>query len=218
MFKEVRSQSAKECPKINLMDMFQSTLPESPKGLWSVRLTGTDPPATAEGSSDQSDPTPTIFNHPEWDPEGHFRCAIPFLTSQKEFQYVVNLSAYDSQGAPIEREGLQMSLVEGMAIMGSVTLHFSRAPNTGCGDIRSFQLHWSAIQIVGPTQLVPKVESLGASISLKCAAEEELQAPHAKRGPFFGPAKDVEMEASAPKKDVKGKGKEWEEESGHAIL
>ncbi|KAF8317823.1 uncharacterized protein EI90DRAFT_3133586 [Cantharellus anzutake] len=67
-------------------------------------------------------------------------------------------------------------------------------------------------------QLVPKVESLGASISLKCAVEEELQAPHAKRGPFFGPAKDVKMEASAPKKDVKGKGKEWEEESGHAIL
>ncbi|KAF8312767.1 uncharacterized protein EI90DRAFT_3022881 [Cantharellus anzutake] len=195
MFKEVRSQSAKECPKINLMDMFQSTPPESPKVLWSVRLTGTDPPAMAEGSLDQSDPTPTIFNHPEWDPEGHFHCAILSLTSQKEFQHVVNLSAYDSQGVPIEHEGLQMSLVEGMAIMGSATLHF-------------------AIQIVGPMQLVPKVESLRASVSLKCTAEEELQAPHAKRGPFFGPAKDVEKEASTPKEDVKGKGKEWEEESG----
>ncbi|KAF8327013.1 uncharacterized protein EI90DRAFT_3018387 [Cantharellus anzutake] len=187
MFKENRAPVAKENKKISVVDAFN------------------DGPSTARSSTLDMVESPSIFSKPEWDPDGHFRRAIPSTASQREVEFLIEVGAFDQDGAEIPRNMLELTFQEGLAVIGTATLHFSRARNTGRGEIRSFQCHWTAIQIVGQTNLLCSVDNSPVKAGAKRVAEDFLQSPNIKKGPFFS-QKESGMEGMDTGEE-KGKGK-----------
>ncbi|KAF8316202.1 uncharacterized protein EI90DRAFT_3134674 [Cantharellus anzutake] len=135
-------------------------------------------------ASTSNEATHSVFSEPQWDPEGHFRHALPAPSVQRDFRFHIDLHAFDDEGADVPCDGLEMIFKDGMAVIGTVSLHFTRARNTTRGEIRSFQLHWTGIQIVGQTKMLQDEATVAASSSKKRVAEEMLPGPP-KRGPFF---------------------------------
>ncbi|KAF8336602.1 uncharacterized protein EI90DRAFT_3119845 [Cantharellus anzutake] len=128
---------------------------------------------------------PSVPSELQWDPEGNFRRALPSLATQREFKYQVDLHAFDDNGLDIPRDGLDMLFTEGMVVIGTVSLHFTRARNTTKGEIRSFQIHWTAVQVVGQIKALSIEPLTVTSSSKKRSADGDQPGPVKKRGPFF---------------------------------
>jgi hypothetical protein len=74
-------------------------------------------------SSEEEKVVPSVFSHPEWDPDSHFRRALPSATMQKEFKFVLDLHAFDEDGVEVPCEAMEVWFKEGLAVMGTVSLH-----------------------------------------------------------------------------------------------
>ncbi|KAF8335955.1 uncharacterized protein EI90DRAFT_3120194 [Cantharellus anzutake] len=140
---------------------------------------------------------PSVFSHPDWDPDSHFCRALPVPSVQKEFKYHIDLKAFDDQGLDIPCEAMELFFREGVAVIGTASLHLyihnpstsfmgdkralwmdsMHARNTLRGKIRSFQLHWTALQMAGQTNLLREEPINLPSGSKKRPAEEESPEP-----------------------------------------
>ncbi|KAF8328583.1 uncharacterized protein EI90DRAFT_3126019 [Cantharellus anzutake] len=111
--------------------------------------------------------------------------AIEHALPSKDFKFHVDVHAFDDNGLDVPCNGLDLLFTEGMAVISTVSLHFMRACNTTKGEIRSFQLNWTALQVVGQTKASATDPLAVSSSTKKCAADSELPGPVKKRGPFF---------------------------------
>ncbi|KAF8313521.1 uncharacterized protein EI90DRAFT_3022658 [Cantharellus anzutake] len=148
---------------------------------------------------------PSVFLHLDRDPDSHFHRALPALLSRKRFKYHIDLKAFDDQGLDVPCEAMELFFREGVAVIGTASLHLyvhnpstsfmgdkwalwmdsMRACNTLRGEIHLFQLHWTALQMAGQTNLLREELINLPSGSKKRPAEEESPELLPKRHPFF---------------------------------
>ncbi|KAF8344256.1 uncharacterized protein EI90DRAFT_3011022 [Cantharellus anzutake] len=81
MFLESRASPLKEGKKVNVSLALES-----------------DPASPASVTTSNNDATPSVFSHPQWDPEGHYRRALPSPNMQRDFKFHVDLHAFDDDG------------------------------------------------------------------------------------------------------------------------